>query len=426
MPQLREDIGIITGLDIGTSKICTVVAEVDVDGNPQIIGVGTVPSEGIRKGVIVNMEATIECIRKSVEEAIRMSGAEIDRVIIGISGSDVACHTNRGMISLGREPREITNDDIARVMEAAENIPLPTDRKLIHVLPKEYIIDGQGGIDNPLGMSGVRLEVEVQIVTGLASCIQNIITSVERAGLDVEGILLKPLASSFAVLESQERYLGTAVIDVGEGTTGVAVFQQGTVRHVAVLPIGGYHLTNDIACVLKIPLQSAEEIKHKWAVASPDFVDEDIEIELSPPGSKRKKIVSAYEIAEIVGSRLEEIFILAVKEIKKSGVDMLPGGIVITGGVALLPYIDEFASELLETSVRIGYPVKVGGLSDVLMQPAYSTSVGLLKCAVEVPSILRNPLHKVSSYKFGSVGRSSYGLWGRVVEFFKQIFNDFF
>ncbi len=427
MPRGKGAEELLVAVDLGTNKVCVVVAEMGIGSTPQVVGVGSVPSRGIKKGVIVNMEEATNCVRQACEEARRMSNCSFDRVLLTSSALDVGCVFNRGMISLGKDARRVTQDDVKRVVEVAGSVPIPTDRFLVHVLPKEFLVDGQGGIDNPLGMSAVRLEVEVQVITALASSVKNVISAVEGAGLSVEGFLLKPVASAYAVLGHQERYLGTAVVDVGAGTTGVAVFHQGTLRYVSLVPLGGDHITNDIACVLRVPLPSAEELKVRWAVAHQDFVDEDAEIEISMPGSRKSRVVTRRELSEIVSFRLEEIMGMVSEEISKSGVDMLPGGVVVTGGCAMLPYVDEFASELLGVSVRVGYPVGVGGLSDILMQPVYSSAVGLLKASVEVPEALvlgggglgSSPRRQVQANRGPSA-------WSRLKDFVLSILRDFF
>ncbi|HEY3346475.1 MAG TPA: cell division protein FtsA [Nitrospirota bacterium] len=372
----RHD-NIIVGLDIGTTKICAVVGEVKEDGRVDVIGIGSNPSRGLRKGVVVNIESTVESIKKAVEEAELMAGVEINAVYAGIAGGHIKSFNSRGYIPI--KNREITKDDVERVIDAAKAVAIPLDREVLHVLPQEFTIDDQDGIKEPLGMSGVRLEADVHIVTGAITSAQNIVKSCGRAGLDVLDIVLEPLASSHAVLSSDEKELGVAVVDVGGGTTDLAIFLEGGIYHTAVIAIGGNHLTNDIAVGLRTPAAEAEKIKKKYGCAMTRLVREEEKIEVASVGGRAPRELSRQVLSEIIEPRMEEIFGLVLKEIRRTGFEeRIAAGVVITGGSAILEGVPELAENIMGMPARRGLPANVGGLVDIVNSPMYATGVGLV------------------------------------------------
>lgn len=373
---------IIVGLDVGTTKICAVVGEV-VEGNKiDIIGIGTSPSKGLRKGVVTNIESTVESIKKAVEEAELMAGVEINSVYAGIAGGHIKSFNSRGVIAI--KNKEVTHADINRVIDAARAVAIPLDREVLHVIPQEFIIDEQDGIKEPLGMSGVRLEAEVHIVTGAVTSAQNIIKSVNRAGLHVIDIILQPLASSEAVLTSDEKELGVAVVDIGGGTTDIATFVNGSLWHTAVLGIGGNHLTNDVAVGLRTPASEAEKIKVKYGCALTSMVKEDETIEVPSVGGRPPRVVSRQVLSEIIEPRAEEIFSLVQRELKKTGYeDLVASGAVITGGASIMEGMTEVAERIMDMPVRRGMPSNIGGLVDMVSNPMFATGVGLILYAVK-------------------------------------------
>jgi len=372
----RQD-NLIVGLDIGTTKICAIVGEMKEDGRVDIIGIGSYPSRGLRKGVVVNIESTVESIKKAVEEAELMAGVEINAVYTGIAGGHIRSFNSRGVIAI--KDREISKADVERVIEAAKAVAIPMDREVLHVLPQEFTIDDQDGIKEPLGMSGVRLEAEVHIVTGAVTSAQNIIKSCNRAGLDVLDIVLEPLASSYSVLSADEKELGVAVVDVGGGTTDIAIFLEGGIWHTAVLPIGGNHLTNDIAVGLRTPAAEAEKIKKKYGCALTQLVRDDETIEVASVGGRPPRVLSRQVLSEIIEPRVEEVFGLVLKEFRKTGFEeRIASGIVITGGTAIMDGIPEAAERIMELPARRGLPMNIGGLVDIVNSPMYATGVGLV------------------------------------------------
>jgi len=380
--RLAKKENIIVGLDVGTTKICAVVGEV-VEGNKiDIIGIGTSPSKGLRKGVVTNIESTVESIKKAVEEAELMAGVEINSVYAGIAGGHIKSFNSRGVIAI--KNKEVTHADINRVIDAARAVAIPLDREVLHVIPQEFIIDEQDGIKEPLGMSGVRLEAEVHIVTGAVTSAQNIIKSVNRAGLHVIDIILQPLASSEAVLTSDEKELGVAVVDIGGGTTDIATFVNGSLWHTAVLGIGGNHLTNDVAVGLRTPASEAEKIKVKYGCALTSMVKEDETIEVPSVGGRPPRVVSRQVLSEIIEPRAEEIFSLVQRELKKTGYeDLVASGAVITGGAAIMEGMTEVAERIMDMPVRRGMPSNIGGLVDMVSNPMFATGVGLILYAVK-------------------------------------------
>jgi cell division protein FtsA len=370
----REEI--IVGLDIGTTKICSVVAEVSGE-EVNIIGIGSNPSVGLRKGVVVNIESTVESIKKAVEEAETMAGCEISSVYAGIAGGHITGFNSYGLIALKGE--EITQADIDRVIESARAVAIPMDREVIHVLPQEFIVDGEPGIRNPIGIAGVRLEAKIHIVTGAVTSAQNIVKCANKAGLDVCDIILEPIASSEAVMTTEEKESGTMLIDIGGGTTDLAIFSGNNIRHTFVLAIGGNNMTNDISVGLRTPMAEAEKIKLRYGTCLPDKVKNEETIEIPDMSGRGGRKLPRQILAEILEPRVEEIFTLVKREILRAGMkDYITSGVVLTGGSALLEGISSVAESVFELPVRVGTPQGISGLVDVVNNPMYATGVGLV------------------------------------------------
>jgi cell division protein FtsA len=367
---------LLVGLDIGTTKICAVVGEATPEGL-DIVGIGTHPSVGLRKGVVVDIQSTVDSIKRAVEEAELMAGCEINAVYAGIAGGHIQGLNSLGVIAV--KSREVTQQDIDRVIDAAKAVAIPFDREVIHILPQEYIIDDQSGIHNPLGMSGVRLEARVHIVTGAVTSAQNIVKCCNRAGLDVCDIVLESLASSEAVLSPEERQLGVAMVDFGGGTSDLAIFAENSIRHTSVVALGGNNLTNDIAVGLRTPLEEAEKIKQRYGCAMTSMIQKDETIQVPSVGGGKPRVLSRQILGEIIEPRVEEIITLLQREIRRSGYsDLVASGLVITGGSASLPGLPELAEQIFNMPVRTGIPSRIGGLVDVVRNPMYATGVGLV------------------------------------------------
>jgi cell division protein FtsA len=371
----------IVGLDIGTTKICAIVGEVVEAGTSpviDIVGIGTAPSTGLRKGCVVNIDSTVESITKAIEEAELMAGVEISNVYTGIAGGHIKSFNSTGIVAI--KDKEISESDIQRVIDAAKAVAIPLDREVIHIIPQEYIVDDQDGIRDPIGMSGVRLEAKVHIVTGAVSSAQNIIKCANKAGLNVSEICLEPIASSEAVLTQDEKDLGVAIVDIGGGTSDIAIFKDGALVHTSVLALGGNHITNDIAVGLRTPQHEAEKIKIRYGCALASLVKPDETIEVTGVGGRKSRVLSRRLLAEIIEPRVEEMFSLIQREIQKSGFqDVLSAGLVITGGTTLLEGMPELAEFIFEMPVKRGLPHSIGGLRDVVNSPKFATAVGLLK-----------------------------------------------
>lgn len=367
---------LIVGLDIGTTKICAVVGEVTGD-NINIIGIGTHPSVGLRKGVVVNIESTVESIKKAVEEAELMAGCEISSVYTGIAGGHITGFNSHGIIAV--KGTEITQGDVDRVIDAARAVAIPMDREVIHVLPQEFIVDEESGIQNPIGMTGVRLETKIHIVTGAVASAHNIVKCVNRAGLDVCDIVLESLASGESVLTREEKDLGVALLDLGGGTTDLAVFSKNNIRHTFVLALGGNNLTNDISIGLRAPTAEAEKIKKKYGTCLSSQISTDETIEVPGMGGRKPRKLPRQILGEILEPRMEEMFTLIKREIYRAGMEnMVNSGVVITGGTALLGGVTEIAESVLNLPARLGRPQGIGGLVDVVNNPMYATAVGLV------------------------------------------------
>ena len=381
MPSQTKSNNLIVGLDIGTTKICAIAVEGDDIEALNVVGVGTAKSEGLRKGVVVNIEKTVKAIKKAVEECELMCGTQIRSVYAGIAGHHIRGQNSRGMVTVYHN-RIVTDEDIRRVIDAAQ-VLIPNDREVLHILPQEFIVDDQDGVQNPLGMAAARLEVNVHIVTGSVTSAQNIIKCCNQSGLDVEDIVLEPLSSSQAVLSPDEQEVGVVLVDIGGGTTDVTIYSEGSIVHTAVLALGGNHLTHDIAIGLGAPLHEAEEIKHNFGVAMTSMVKEDEMIEVPSVGGRNNRTMKKQVLASIIEDRFREIFELIAHEIEKTHFHtLMASGVVITGGTCIMPGADQLASQVLNLPVRVGFPENISGLREMVYSPKYATSVGLVRYGI--------------------------------------------
>ncbi len=368
---------LLVGLDIGTSKVVAIVGEVNAEGTIEISGIGSHPSRGLKKGVVVNIEATVQSIQRAVEEAELMAGCQIHSAYAGIAGSHIRSLNSHGVVAI--RDKEVTQADVERVIDAARAVAIPADQRILHIIPQEFIIDRQEGIQEPVGMAGVRLEAKVHMITGDVSAAQNIIKCVRRCGLEVDDIILEQLASSYAVLTDDEKELGVCLVDIGGGTTDIAVFTEGSIRHTAVIPIAGDQVTNDIAVALRTPTQHAEEIKIKYACALTQLASAEETIEVPSVGDRPPRRLARQTLAEVVEPRYEELLNLVQAELRRSGFeDLIAAGVVLTGGSSRMEGLVELAEEVFHMPVRLGLPQYVSGLADVVRNPIYSTGVGLL------------------------------------------------
>jgi len=369
---------LVVGLDVGTTKICALIAEPAGRGPLNVLGVGTAPSRGIRRGIVVNIDSTVEAIKTAIGEAEQMAGVEVSGVYAGIAGGHIRGVNSRGAVPITGKHHEVSADDVDRVVEAARAISLPQDREIIHVLPQAFVVDDGDGVREPIGMSGVRLEVEVHIVTGAVTSIQNVIRSVNRAGLTVQDVVLEPLASAEAVLYDDEKELGVVAIDIGGGTTDVALLRNGAVWHTVVLPLGGDHISNDIAIGLRTPTADAEDIKKRYGCALTALVPAEETVDVPAVGGRKPRQLSRQLLSEIIQPRVEEIFTLVARELARAGFqDAATAGVVVTGGTSIMQGVPELAEGIFDQPVRRGDPIGVGGLADVIQSPIYSTAVGL-------------------------------------------------
>lgn len=367
----------IVGLDIGTSKVVAVVGEVDLDGSIEIVGIGSHPSRGMKKGVVVDIESTVNAIQRAVEEAELMAGCQIHSVYVGIAGSHIRSMNSHGIVAI--KDGEVYPHDIDRVLDAAQAVAIPADQKVLHVLPQEYVIDNQGGIKEPMGMSGVRLEAKVHLVTCAVNAAQNIEKCIQRCGLEVDGIILEQLASNYSVITQDERDLGVCLVDIGGGTSDIAIFTDGSIRHTGVIPIAGDQVTNDIAMALRTPTQHAEEIKIRYACALTQLAGPDETIKVPSVGDRPPRDLSRQSLAEVVEPRYDELFTLIQAELRRSGYEeLIPAGIVLTGGTSKMEGAVELAEEIFHMPVRVGAPQHAQGLNDIIRNPIYATAVGLL------------------------------------------------
>ncbi|MCB1976146.1 MAG: cell division protein FtsA [Nitrosomonas sp.] len=382
MSKARESRNLIVGLDIGTSKIVAIVAEILPEGGFEIIGLGTHPSRGLKKGVVANIETTVNAIQRALEEAELMADCKINEVFTGIAGSHIKGINSDGMVPI--KDREVTEEDVERVMEAAKAVNIPADQQILHILNQEFIIDGQEDVREPVGMSGIRLEVKVHIVTGAVSSAQNIVKCVHRCGLEVRDLILQPLASAMAVLTDDEKDLGVCLVDIGGGTTDIAVFTNGAIRHTAVIPIAGDQVTNDIAMALRTPTKNAEDLKCRYGCALRSLADTNEMIEVPDVGNRGSRQLSVQTLAEVIEPRAEELYTMVQAELRRSGYEeLLSSGIVITGGCASLRGMVELGEEIFHMPVRLGVCHYKGNLQEVVHTPRYSTGVGLIMAGIE-------------------------------------------
>ena len=409
MARTKRD-EIIVGLDIGTTKIAAIVGEVGEDGI-DIIGIGTAPSRGLRKGVVTNIDATVQAIQKAIDEAENMAGCEITTVYAGIAGGHIRGLNSHGIVAV--KDKEVRDSDVQRVIEAAKAVAIPLDREILHVLPQQYIIDDQDGIRDPHGMAGVRLESKVHMVTSSVTSAQNIVKCANRCGIEVADIVLEPLASAEAVIEDDEKELGVALIDIGGGTTDIVLYAEGAIVHSAVLPLGGGHITSDIAVGLRTPLEAAEGIKKRYGCALPSLVEEDDTMEVSSVGGREPRILARKLLTEIVEPRIEEIFEHVRREILRSGFwDSMAAGVVLTGGSTIMEGVPEIAEAVLELPARRASPREVGGLTDVVKSPMYAPGVGLVLFGARGEHVSVRPLG----------AERDEGMWRRMRSWFGEMF----
>ena len=411
MPKKAEK-QLIVGLDIGTSKVVAIVGEIMPEDKLEVIGIGSHPSRGLKKGVVVNIESTVHSIQRAVEEAELMAGCQIHSVYAGIAGSHIRSLNSHGIVAI--RDKEVMPNDVERVIDAARAVAIPADQKILHILPQEFLIDNQEGIREPVGMSGVRLEAKVHMVTGAVSAAQNIIKCVRRCGLEVDDIILEQLASSYSVLTDDEKDLGICLVDIGGGTTDIAVFTEGSIRHTAVIPIAGDQVTNDIAVALRTPTQNAEDIKIKYACALTQLASAEESIEVPSVGDRPPRKLARHTLAEVVEPRYEELLGLIQAELQRSGFeDRVAAGIVLTGGSAKIEGLVELAEEIFHMPVRLGVPQYVTGLVDVVRNPIFSTGVGLL---------LFGHQNRDQRSLEGGLGKGLSGVWERMKGWFQGNF----
>ncbi len=410
----KTDKNLIVGLDIGTSKVVAIVGEITPDGEIEIIGLGSHPSRGLKKGVVINIESTVQSIQRAIEEAELMAGCQINSVYAGIAGSHIKSINSHGIVAI--KDREVSEMDLDRVIDAARAVAIPADQRILHILPQEFIIDEQEGIREPIGMSGVRLEAKVHLVTGAVGAAQNIIKCVRRCGLDVDDIILEQLASSYSVLTEDEKELGVCLVDIGGGTTDIAVFSEGAIKHTAVIPIAGDQVTNDIAVALRTPTQYADEIKIKYACALRQLANAEETIEVPSVGDRPPRKLSRQTLAEVVEPRYDELLSLVLAELRKSGFEgMIAAGIVMTGGSSKMEGVIDLAEEIFHMPVRLGSPQYVSGLSDVVSNPIHATGVGLLLFGEQHQS-------GGNGTQYFSAEGGVKGVWGRMKGWFQGNF----
>jgi cell division protein FtsA len=369
---------LIVGLDVGTTKVCAIVAAPRPGGGLDVVGVGAAPSRGLRRGIVVNIDSTVEAIRQAVAEAEQMAGVDVSAVYAGVAGGHIRSVNSRGVVAVSGKDREVSQADVDRAVDAARAINTSQDREILHVLPQTFMVDDADGVREPLGMSGVRLEVEVHIVTAAVTSIQNVVRSVNRAGLAVQDVVLEPIASAEAVLFPDEKELGIVLIDIGGGTTDMALFRDGAVWHTAVLPLGGDHITNDVAVGLRTPMADAESLKKRYGCALTAMVPAEETVDVPSVGGRKPRQLSRQVLSEIIQPRVEEIFTLVARELTKAGFqDAATAGIVVTGGSSIMEGVPELAEAVFDQPVRRGVPAEVGGLADIVRSPIYATGVGL-------------------------------------------------
>ncbi|CAN4275561.1 MAG: cell division protein FtsA [Candidatus Methylopumilus sp.] len=412
MSRVREDKNLIVGLDIGTSKIVAIVGELQPEGTVKVIGLGQHISRGLKKGVVINIESTMQSIQRALEEAELMADCKINNVYTGIAGSHIKSLNSHGMVKI--KDAEVSQMDVDRVIETARAIALPADQQILHILTQEYIIDGQEDVREPLGMSGMKLEAKVHIVTGAVAAAQNIVKCIKRCGIEVSDLILQPLASSMAVLTEDEKELGVCLVDIGGGTTDIAVFKQGAIRHTAVVPIAGDQMTNDVAVAFRTPTQSAEDIKVKYGCALRQLADSRETVEVPGVDGREPRQLSVQTLAEVLEPRVVELYEMVLSELRRSGMEeMIASGIVITGGSAMMRGMVELGEEIFHMPVRMGLPRYVGGLSEVVGNPRYATGVGLV-------------LMGKQQLERHLTGQMESGSFGRIMEKMKSWFQGNF
>lgn len=413
MKSKKVNKNFIIGLDIGTTKVVALVGEVSADGQIEVVGIGSQPSRGLKRGMVVNIETTMQSIQRAVEEAELMAGTEIRAVYAGIAGSHIRSFNSHGIVAI--RDKEVSQADIDRVIDAARAVAIPADQKILHILPQEFIIDNTEGIREPVGMSGVRLEAKVHIVTGAVSAAQNIVKCVQQCGLNVNDIILEQLASSYAVLTEDEKELGVCLVDIGGGTTDIAIFTDGAIRHTAVIPIAGDQVTNDIAVALRTPTKNAEQIKIKHAQALKHMADSHVMIDVPSVAGRPPRQLSEKSLADVVGARYEELFSLVAAELRRSGFeDLVAAGIVLTGGASMVNGALEVAEAIFKMPIRLGVPQHVRSLNENLQTPVYATGVGLLLYGLAQQDDGRRPDYEVS--------QGVTGLWSKMAGWFKGHF----
>ncbi len=409
----KTDRQLIVGLDIGTSKVVAIVCEINDEGKVDIVGLGSHPSRGLKKGVVVNIESTVQSIQRAIEEAELMAGCQIHAVYAGIAGSHIRSFNSNGIVAI--EDKEVVQADVDRVIEAARTVAISADQRILHVLPQEFIVDKQDGVREPIGMSGVRLEVKVHMITGAVSAVQNIVKCIRRCGLEVNDIILEQLASSYAVLTEDEKELGVCLVDIGGGTTDIAVFTEGAIRHTAVIPIAGDQVTSDIAVALRTPTQHAEDIKLKYGCALMQMASPDENIEVPSIGERPPRRLARQTLAEVIEPRYEELFTLVQAELRRSGLeDLVAAGIVLTGGSSKMEGAVELAEEVFHMPVRLGLPQGISGLADVVSNPIYATGVGLL--------LYGKQNEGRAMYQDMGLGGGAESLWSRMKGWFRKTF----
>ncbi|AEG67970.1 MULTISPECIES: cell division protein FtsA [Ralstonia solanacearum species complex] len=404
----KEYKDLLVGLDIGTSKVVAVVAELRPDGAYEVIGMGQTESKGLKKGVVVNIEATVQSIQKALEEAELMADCKISEVFTGIAGSHIRSFNSSGMVAI--KDKEVTPADVARVIETAKAVNIPTDQQILHILTQEFIIDGQEDVREPIGMSGIRLEVKVHIVTGAVSAAQNIVKCVRRCGLEVHDLILQPLASSLSVLTEDEKELGVVLVDIGSGTTDIAIFSEGAIRHTAVIPIAGDQITNDIAMALRTPTPDAEDIKIQYGIGKQVLADPDEMIDVPGVGDRGPRTLSRQALAAVIEPRVEELFSLVHQVVRESGYEeLLSSGVVLTGGTAMMPGMVELGEDIFLKPVRVGVPEYRGNLHEVVKSPRYATVMGLLQ---------EGRVQRMRGRKVAVQSGSAKQVWTRMKEWF--------
>lgn len=413
---------VVVGLDIGTTKVCAVVASIDPQDRIHILGVGKAPSDGLNRGVVVNIDKTVNAIQAAVEQAQLASGIQVESVNVGIAGDHIRSMRSKGVITINNRDNEITIDDVDRLLEDCQRIMLPTDQQIIHVIPQEFVVDGQDGISHPVGMSGMRMEAEVHIITGLVSAAKNLYRCVERAGYEVADIILEPLASSYSVLDDEEKEAGVVLVDIGGGTTDVAVFQDNTIRHTAVIAIAGKKVTDDIRVGLSVLDDQAEKLKHRHGEAYIEMIEDDEAITVPGIAGRPPKEITKSILGKIIQARMEEILEIVAIEIKRSGyADSLSAGVVLSGGGSLISNVCPLANEVLGMDAKIGKPLGLsGGLTEEVNNPIYATGVGLVMHAIKTGDV-QNQAIVASSPKGTSVEKVMNGIAERMKSWFKEL-----